>query len=99
MLYYAGTCPRNDYKFFKYATAGSEDVAWFNPGGFRAELKAGTNWNILYYVDSTGAVAVQGISYSDGNGNKMLVSIPDDEKEIVLNFYKSFKASLLEGGE
>ena len=71
MLYYAGTCPRNDYKFFKYATASSEDVAWFNPGGFRAELKAGTNWNILYYVDSTGAVAVQGISYSDGNGNKM----------------------------
>ena len=33
------------------------------------------------------------------NGDKILVSIPDDEKEIVLNFYKSFKASLLEGGE
>ena len=33
------------------------------------------------------------------NGDKRLVSIPDDEKEIVLNFYKSFKASLLEGGE
>ena len=36
---------------------------------------------------------------TDGNGNKILVSIPDDEKEIVLNFYKAFKASLLEGGE
>lgn len=33
------------------------------------------------------------------NGDKILVSIPDDEKEIVLNFYKSFKTSLLEGGE
>ena len=33
------------------------------------------------------------------NGDKILVSIPNDEKEIVLNFYKSFKASLLEGGE
>lgn len=71
MLYYAGTCPRNDYKFYKYATNNSEDVAYFNPGGFRAELKAGTPWNILYYVDSTGAVAVQGISYSAENGNKM----------------------------
>ena len=64
MLYYAGTCPRNDQKFYRYATNNSEDVAWFNPGGFRAPLKNGTNWNILYYVDSTGAVAIQGISYS-----------------------------------
>ena len=64
MLYYAGTCPRNDQKFYKYATNNSEDVAWFNPGGFRAPLKNGTPWNILYYVDSTGAVAVQGVSYS-----------------------------------
>ena len=64
MLYYAGTCPRNDQKFYKYATNNSEDVAWFNPGGFRSPLKNGTPWNILYYVDSTGAVAVQGVSYS-----------------------------------
>ena len=64
MLYYAGTCPRNDQKFYKFATNNSEDVAWFNPGGFRAPLKNGTPWNILYYVDSTGAVAIQGVSYS-----------------------------------
>ena len=64
MLYYVGTCPRNDQKFYKYASNNSEDVAWFNPGGFRAPLKNGTPWNILYYVDSTGAVAVQGVSYS-----------------------------------
>ena len=64
MLYYAGTCPRNDQKFYTYATNNSEDVAWFNPGGFRAPLKNGTPWNILYYVDSTGAVAIQGVSYS-----------------------------------
>lgn len=64
MLYYAGTCPRNDQKFYKYAINNSEDVAWFNPGGFRAPLKNGTPWNILYYVDSTGAVAIQGVSYS-----------------------------------
>lgn len=70
MLYYAGTCPKNEFKFFKYATNNSEDVAYFNPGGFRAELKGGTPWQILYYVDSTGAVAVQGISYAE-NGNKM----------------------------
>ena len=67
MLYYAGTCPRNDQKFYKYATNNSEDVAWFNPGGFRAPLKG--NWNILYYVDSTGAVGVQGISYSRDNNH------------------------------
>lgn len=70
MLYYTGTCPRNEYKFYKYATNGSEDVAYFNPGGFRADLKGGTPWNILYYVDSTGAVAVQGISYSE-SGDRM----------------------------
>lgn len=63
-LYYAGTCPRNDQKFYVYATNNSEDVAYFNPGGFRAPLKDGTPWNILYYVDSTGAVAIQGVSYS-----------------------------------
>lgn len=68
MLYYAGTCPRNDQSFYKYATSGSEDVAWFNPGGFRAPLKG--KWNILYYVDSTGYVVIQGISYAEDE-NKM----------------------------
>lgn len=67
MLYYAGTLPRNDQKFYKDATAGSEDVAWFNPGGYRSNIK--NNWNIMYYIGSTGEVAMQGISY--GEGNKM----------------------------
>ncbi len=68
MLYYAGTVPRNDQLFFVNATAGSQDVAWFNPGGFRAPLK--DNWHILYYVDSIGAVSIQGLSYAE-NENKM----------------------------
>lgn len=68
MLYYAGTVPRNDQLFFVNATAGSQDVAWFNPGGFRAPLKG--NWHILYYVDSVGAVSIQGLSYAE-NENKM----------------------------
>ena len=68
MLYYTGTLPQTEQKFYKYATANSEDVAWFNPGGFRAPLKG--NWNMLYYVDSTGSVAIQGLSYSE-NENMM----------------------------
>ena len=68
MLYYTGTVPYNEYLFFTTATAGSQDIAWFNPGGFRAPLKG--NWNILYYVDPVGSVAIQGLSYSE-DGNKM----------------------------
>ena len=68
MLYYAGTVPRNDQLFFPTATANSQDVAWFNPGGFRAPLKG--NWNLLYYIDSVGSVYVQGLSYSESQ-NKM----------------------------
>ena len=34
----------------------------------------------------------------DYNGEEVLVSIPDEEKEIVLNFYNAFKNSILEGG-
>lgn len=63
MLYYSGTCPRTDQPFYKYATANSEDLAWFNPGGFRAGLKG--NWKLLYYVDAVGSVACQGISYAE----------------------------------
>lgn len=68
MLYYTGTVPYNEYLFFPTATAGSQDIAWFNPGGFRAPLKG--NWNLLYYVDPVGSVAIQGLSYSEDN-NKM----------------------------
>lgn len=68
MLYYTGTVPRNDQLFFPNATANSQDVAWFNPGGFRTPLKG--NWNLLYYVDSVGSVSVQGISYAESE-NKM----------------------------
>ena len=68
MLYYSGTCPRNDHVFYKYASASSEDIAWFNPGGFRAPLK--DNWYILYYIDASGSVSMQGLSYAD-DVNKM----------------------------
>ena len=67
MLYYAGTLPRNDQPFYRDVTSGGEYMAWFNPGGFRSNIKS--NWNILYYVDEFGSVQKQGISY--GNGNKM----------------------------
>lgn len=42
-------------------------------------------------------VAILEIDY-DYNGEEVLVSIPDEEKEIVLNFYNAFKNSILEGG-
>ena len=90
MLYYAGTCPRNDQKFYKYATNNSEDVAWFNPGGFRAPLKNGTPWNILYYVDSTGAVAVQGVSYSKD---------PEAMGTLVTPFASPAKVQYIAGGK
>ena len=90
MLYYAGTCPRNNQKFYKYATNNSEDVAWFNPGGFRAPLKNGTPWNILYYVDSTGAVAVQGVSYSKD---------PDAMGTLVTPFASPAKVQYIAGGK
>lgn len=90
MLYYAGTCPRNDQKFYKFATNNSEDVAWFNPGGFRAPLKDGTPWNILYYVDSTGAVAVQGVSYSKD---------PEAMGTLVTPFASPAKVQYIAGGK
>lgn len=90
MLYYAGTCPRNDQKFYKYAVNNSEDVAWFNPGGFRAPLKNGTPWNILYYVDSTGAVAIQGVSYSEGQ---------DTMGTLVTPFASPAKVQYIAGGK
>ena len=90
MLYYAGTCPRNDQKFYKYATNNSEDVAWFNPGGFRAPLKNGTPWNILYYVDSTGAVAIQGVSYSKDD---------EDMGTLVTPFASPSKVQYIAGGK
>lgn len=36
---------------------------------------------------------------SDEYGSQRLVSIPDDEKEIVLQFYNTIKQDLLEEGE
>ena len=68
MLYYTGTVPNSKQKFYKYATNNSQDVAWFNPGGFRATLKG--HWNMLYLTDASGAVAIQGLSYSESE-NKM----------------------------
>ena len=68
MLYYAGTISRNDQLFYHTAKANSEDVAWFNPGGFRSKLKG--NWNMLYNVDSVGSVYILGLSYSETD-NKM----------------------------
>ena len=110
MLYYTGTVPYNEYLFFPTATANSQDVAWFNPGGFRTPLKG--NWNILYYVDSVGSVAIQGLSYSE-DSNKMgtlvtpLASISDiayisaSDNFIVYcdNNNKYWKVSIEEGAE
>lgn len=110
MLYYAGTCPRNDQSFYKYATSNSEDVAWFNPGGFRAPLKG--NWNILYYVDSTGTIAIQGISYSNSsdemgtlvspfasNSKTAYISASNDFVVYTDDHNKIYKISLEDGAE
>ena len=35
----------------------------------------------------------------DEFGNRILVSIPDEEKEIVLNCYNAIKQNILDGGE
>lgn len=63
MLYYAGNTYAIDTPFYKYANAGSEDYAWYNPGGYRTSVQNDSKWNILYYVDED-TIAVQGISYS-----------------------------------
>ena len=63
MLYYAGNVYAIDMPFYKNAPAGSEDYAWYNPGGFRTSIQNNSKWNILYYVDED-TVAMQGISYS-----------------------------------
>lgn len=68
MLYFMGTTPKNTYRFFPSATSNSIDVAWFNPGGFRAPVKG--NWNILYNIDNNGAIGITGLSYSE-DSNKM----------------------------
>ena len=110
MLYYAGTAPRNDQLFYHTATANSEDVAWFNPGGFRSKLKG--NWNMLYNVDSVGSVSVLGLSYSETD-NKMgtlvspLATISDTEYISASNNFivycdsnnKYWKISIEEGTE
>ena len=69
MLYYAGNTYAIDMPFYKSAPAGSEDYAWYCPGGYRASVQNGSKWNLLYYVDED-AVVSQGISYSK-NENDM----------------------------
>jgi hypothetical protein len=113
MLYYAGTIPYNEYLFFPIEDVQKkvvQDVAWFNPGGFRAPLKG--NWNILYYVDPNGSVFVQGLSYSE-DSNKMgtlitpLASISDIAYITASNNFivycdkdnRYWKISIEEGGE
>ena len=65
MLYHCGGLPIQEFKFFNKATASSEDVAWFNPGGYRVRVKPNSKFNILYYLAEGGSLATQGISYSD----------------------------------
>lgn len=69
MRFYAGVEPNSDYKFYKTATAGYEDVAWFNTGGFRSKATRG-NWNILYYSSVDSVSDIEGLSWSE-NENMM----------------------------
>lgn len=82
MLYYAGTFPNSDYKFFPYATANSEDVAWFNVGGNRAKMNG--KWNAIYYTSEDGVTSLSGFSYSDNGKMGTLVT---DWNSIDSDFY------------
>lgn len=65
MLYYAGNSPMSEYLFYESATSTSEDLAYYNRGGFRAAFGKGTGWNLLYNIGDAGSIAIQGLSYSD----------------------------------
>lgn len=64
MLYFPGSMYLNNYKFYQYALEASEDVGWFHPGGFRAQL-GNSKWNLMIYCQNNNDVYIQGISYSE----------------------------------
>lgn len=64
MLYFPGSMYLNNYKFYTYALEASEDVGWFHPGGFRAQL-GDSKWNLMIYCQNNNDVYIQGISYSE----------------------------------
>ena len=64
MLYFPGSMYLNNYKFYTNALEASEDVGWFHPGGFRAQL-GDSKWNLMIYCQNNNDVYIQGISYSE----------------------------------
>lgn len=64
MLYFPGSMYLNNYKFYTNALEASEDVGWFHPGGFRAQL-GNSKWNLMIYCQNNNDVYIQGISYSE----------------------------------
>lgn len=64
MLYFPGSMYFNSPKFYYHALEASEDVGWFHPGGFRAQL-GDSKWNLLIYCQNNNDVYIQGISYSE----------------------------------
>ena len=64
MLYFPGSMYLNNYKFYSKALEASEDVGWFHPGGFRAQL-GDSKWNLMIYCQNNNDVYIQGISYSE----------------------------------
>lgn len=70
-------------------------------GGFRVE-DLDKEYALCTYDDDANSDKVMMVILElnvDEYGIKTLVSIPDEEKEIVLECYKAVKQNILEGGE
>ena len=91
MRYYGGVFPNSDYKFYSSATESSNDVAWYDTGGFR--ISALGNWNILYYNFATTISNIQSLSYSEAPDIMGTVVVPWNT--IDQNFYIVFTENFI----
>lgn len=114
--YYPGTFNDTTFNYYGDQTSSDplsgavEDQLIYTVSGYRATVNNGNNnWNLLYYIDSSNTLSLQGISWAEGNSMGTLVTpwySVDDTFYVVANsehvIYKDnsgryYKVSLEEG--
>ncbi len=114
--YYPGTFNDATFNYYGDQTSSDplsgavEDQLIYTVSGYRTTVNNGNNnWNLLYYIDSSNTLSLQGISYAEGNSMGTLVTpwySVDDTFYVVANsehvIYKDnsgryYKVSLEEG--
>ena len=114
--YYPGTFNDTTFNYYGDQTSSDplsgavEDQLIYTVSGYRTTVNNGNNnWNLLYYIDSSNTLSLQGISYAEGNSMGTLVTpwySVDDTFYVVANsehvIYKDnsgryYKVSLEEG--